>query len=391
MDKLKNLSLRKTITLYLCVSLILGFFLSALVVGLAENIQQNIWRKYADLEAYQEVSMEESRYYRAVIPRPSAMDMTPLDYRISELCDFLETYGILCISIGGSCEAVFLFYKHKLKPPIEELEVASKKIGKNNLDFRIAYENKDELGELCREFEHMRRQLEENNQKLWRTIEEEKALRAAVSHDIRSPLAVLKGYLEILADFSQEGLLNQEEGNAMLEECRRQLSRMEKFVESMGKISSLEKRKLYSERVEGKELEQEILKEIAVLDKENKTKLQMYGISQAFWGDREVILEVLENLLSNALRYSREQIGIQVYVLPEELRIQIQDDGQGFAGNPQELTKAFYQQNVKDSLKHTGMGMYISRLYCEKHGGRLLLENLPEGGAAVTAVFRRIK
>ena len=56
----------------------------------------------------------------------------------------------------------------------------------------------------------------------------------------------------------------------------------------------------------------------------------------------------------------------------------------------EEVTKLFYQQNIKDSLKHTGMGMYISRLYCEKHGGQLLLENEENGGAVITAVFHRI-
>ena len=46
--------------------------------------------------------------------------------------------------------------------------------------------------------------------------------------------------------------------------------------------------------------------------------------------------------------------------------------------------------NVKDSLKHSGMGMYISRLYCEKHGGQLLIENEKQSGAVITAVFHRI-
>ena len=49
------------------------------------------------------------------------------------------------------------------------------------------------MGRLCREFERMRGQLAENNQQLWKMLEEEKALRAAIAHDIRSPLSVLEG------------------------------------------------------------------------------------------------------------------------------------------------------------------------------------------------------
>ena len=61
-----------------------------------------------------------------------------------------------------------LFYKHKLKCPIEELELASRQVGRNNLDFHITYENEDEMGGLCKEFERMRGQLAENNQQLWK-------------------------------------------------------------------------------------------------------------------------------------------------------------------------------------------------------------------------------
>ena len=50
----------------------------------------------------------------------------------------------------------------------------------------------------------------------------------------------------------------------------------------------------------------------------------------------------------------------------------------------------FHQKNIKDSLSHTGMGMYLARLYCEKHNGKLLLENRETGGAIVTAIFHRI-
>ena len=107
-------------------------------------------------------------------------------------------------------------------------------------------------------------------------------------------------------------------------------------------------------------------------------------------GDKEVILEVTENLLSNALRYARKEVEIKVYLTASELKIRVKDDGAGLQADREEVTKLFYQQNIKDSLKHTGMGMYISRLYCEKHGGQLLLENEENGGAVITAVFHRI-
>lgn len=59
-------------------------------------------------------------------------------------------------------------------------------IAEEDLDFHMAYENEDEMGMLCREFERMRGQLEENNRRLWQMIEDERDTRAAIAHDIRS-------------------------------------------------------------------------------------------------------------------------------------------------------------------------------------------------------------
>lgn len=167
---------------------------------------------------------------------------------------------------------------------------------------------------------------------------------------------------------------------------------MNTFVETMQKMSSLDKRELVLEEITGEQLKKDIKAEIDILEKqfEKSCILFVEETQDSFYGDREVILEVTENLLSNALRYAKQQIKIELSVAKEKVQICVKDDGIGFGKNIEEITKPFYQQNIKDSLKHAGLGMYISRLYCEKHGGRLLLENGENTGAVITAVFRRI-
>ena len=71
----------------------------------------------------------------------------------------------------------------------------------------------------------------------------------------------------------------------------------------------------------------------------------------------------------------------------EELTVEVVDDGEGFSQNTDTVTKPFYHGDSRDNLQHFGMGMYISRVYCERHGGRLITENTREGGAAVKAIF----
>lgn len=391
MDKIRNLSVRKTILLYMAVSLICSFFLSALISRIAMETQNQIWWDYVDEDEYFEMA-EEGADYMIDVPRPSAYEMTPPDHAVSELCDFLQTYTVLLLSIAGSCAAVFLFYRDKLKKPMEELKQASQKIAQNDLDFHITYENRDEMGRLCQEFERMRKQLAENNQKLWRMIEDEKALRAAIAHDIRSPLSVLKGYQEMLMEYLPDETIDIKKAMEMLTESGKQIARMDIFVETIRKMSSLEQRKLLQGKITAAQLKSDVQAELDILEKtsEKRIVLQVSGTEEVFLGDKEMILEVTENLLSNALRYAKKEVEIIIYVSRPELRICVKDDGNGFEESVEEVTKAFYQQNVKDSLKHTGMGMYISRLYCEKHGGKLIVENKEQSGAAVTAIFRRI-
>ncbi len=392
-EKIRNLSVRKTIILYMFISLVLCFLLSAWIVRRAERIQNTVWWKYADQESYKElVKPGRGRYIYESVVRPASSEMSPEDLRVSEFCDFVETWTVLLLSAAGSLGAIFLFYRHKLKNPIAELAAASERIAGNDLNFSITYENRDEMGQLCREFERMREQLAKNNRELWNALEEERILRAAIAHDIRSPLSVLKGYQEMLMEFLPDETIDREEAMEMLSESKKQIDRMDVFVDTMQKLSSLEHREMLASEISGKQLEEELQAELDILGKgkEIDTVLEVSGTKECFLGDKEVILEVVENLLSNALRYGKEQVEIKVSVTGEELEICVRDDGSGFTRDIEEVTRAFYKQNVKDSLKHEGMGMYISRLYCEKHGGKLLIENEESGGAVVKALFRRI-
>lgn len=437
MEKIRNLSVRKTILLYIAIAIFCSFFLSAWIVRIADRTQIQIWRKYLKEETYPEMVRPEDRpaypgqdiyeipgqdIYEIPgqdiygipgqdifeipepdnfkipepdipeIPRPHPYEMTLSDLFLSEFCDFLQTYTILLLSMAGICIAVFFFYRDKIKRPTEELERASKNIAMNNLDFHITYENRDEMGRLCREFERMKEQLAENNRILWKNIEEEKALRAAIAHDIRSPLSVLRGYQEMLLEYLPGGAIDIDEAMKMLAESMAQIDRMDDFVETMRSLSSLEERRLNAGEITADRLRADIQAELDILEKKSGKRivLQVLAANEIFCGDKEIILEVTENLLSNALRYAEQQVEIIVKEAYSELKICVRDDGTGFQESAEEITKPFHQQNVKDSLKHTGMGMYISRLYCEKHGGELILENDGSKGAVVIAIFHRI-
>ncbi|MDO4469774.1 MAG: HAMP domain-containing sensor histidine kinase [Bacillota bacterium] len=388
MEKIRNLSLKKAIVFYVTVSFIVTFFLSVFTVNIAAEIQNNIWWKYTDQEEYFKSLRNEG--YETIIARPRREEMSKMDWHISETCDFLQTYGILLWSIAGSIVAVGIFYKNKLKKPIEELKEASKLIAKDELEFHITYENQDEMGMLCQEFEKMRSQLEENNKVLWRMIEDEKALRAAIAHDIRSPLAVLKGYQEMLLEFLPTGEMGKEETEEILLEGMKQIERLNRFIETMRKMTRLEEREPIYQEIELVRLKENLEKEIKILEKETEKQCEIMikGDRKTAFADEEMVREVLQNLLANAFRYAKTSVEVIISAEPSKLVITVEDDGIGFQEDANKVTQAFYHSNPKDDLKHFGMGMYISRVFCERHGGGLYIEQNKGEGAKVKAVFK---
>ncbi len=408
MEKIRNLSLKRTLVLYMVLALTAGFLLSAVIGYGAERLQKWIWYQYID----------EEEYYKAIelgremaVLRPAQSEMRRADLWLSELCDFLQTYGVLCCAIAGSVLAVGMFYRNKLSRPISELRRASRRIGENDLDFRMEYGNRDEMGQLCLQFERMRSQLAENNRRMWRMVEEEKALRAAIAHDIRSPLTILRGYQEMLLEFVPEGAMSGPEIMEMLREGMGQIERMNRFIETMRKLSSFEERKLLYRETSLETLAESIRKNAGLMGQDmgkvctvavrprggpgqpagqdlgERDGTDSRSGARRLLLDEELILEVVENLLSNALRYAKTEVWVRLAQAGDALEIVVADDGAGFVADAEEVTKPFYHTNPQDDLKHFGLGMYICRVYCERHGGRLLVENRPQGGGAVKAVF----
>ncbi len=420
--KIRNLSIRKTIILYMFLTLTLSYLLGYVVIHKAERTQLKIWEKYMgesyfrqleELKVTKSISgaweetmgsppQEEPPQSLPEVHRINPMEMSSRDRILSEMCDFLQTYSILVISCIGTVFAVFLFYRNKLKMPLTQLTEASAAIADNNLEFTISYSNADEMGQLCREFETMRRQLAENNSRMWKMIEQEKALRASVAHDIRSPLAVLKGYQEMMLEFVPGGALEPEKEMEMLEEGQKQIQRMEDFLDRMKSLSSLEEREIRRQEVSLPGLAEQYRKNLEILAEGSGKKCELWlkeGKETAKI-DVDIVTEVMENLLTNALRYARETVTVLLEADNGEFHIEVQDDGRGFteseetltsiyyhANAEETLTSIYYHANAEDDLTHFGMGLYLCRIYCEKHGGQLLLGNHKETGGKVVAIF----
>ena len=221
------LSIKKSLIYYIVISSLLSVIISIGVMNGARVIQNSVWSKYKTIEEYKEIYDFYNKYYGYITeaPRISSSFMSQSDNIIVEICDFLETWTLLIITITLNSITSYLFFKRKLKKPLALLEIGANEIFNNNLDFEIEYDCMDEFGKLCKSFDKMRIQLIDNNQKMWNRIIEEKEFHASIAHDIRVPLMVLEGYVETILEFYPEDNISKHEVLAELNKCNVQIAR----------------------------------------------------------------------------------------------------------------------------------------------------------------------
>lgn len=288
---------------------------------------------------------------------------------------------ILCIGITS-----ILFYKKQLQKPLEILGAAANNISDNNLDFTIVYDRQDELGKLCLSFEKMRLALQNNNMEMWRQVEERRRLNAAFSHDLRTPLTVLKGQSEMLAKYSPQ--MSEQKIIEIAQMMRRHIIRLEQYVNTMNSLQRLEDWEIQKNDTDIADVIRQMEDTADTICKTKELVLKKHcGDNAALCLDSSVILQVYENLLANAVRYAVNVISVSVSVKDDWFSINVSDDGKGFTAEElSEAIKPFYKSSDKISQEHFGMGLNVCKILCEKHGGYLKLEN--NNGASVTAAFR---
>ena len=269
------------------------------------------------------------------------------------------------------------------------LFMASDRIAANDLDFSIAYDRKDEMGLLCKAFEKMRSALANNNREMWRQMDERQKINAAFSHDLRTPLTVIEGHLGILQKYTPEGKVSAADAMETYAVMAGQIERLKSYVSSMNTLQRLEDVPVVRKSMPTEELIAQLndTAEIVCGDKQlsvlNKTVTAQISV------DSQIVMQVFENILSNAVRYAKSSISIQYAVDPDRFSITVTDDGKGFDDIAlKSATNPFYTTEKRaDTVQHLGLGLNICKILCERHNGSIVLSNNMRTGASVTVRF----
>ena len=391
MDKIKypgrNLSLRKSLVLYVVVFVLIALTLSVLTFALCDNAVQQIRASYPSSgEKYYLTNEQGEQLGDGVLIGSTPVITSERDRFALALLEALPTLAATGCSVLCILAAALLFYRNKLKKPIAELMVASEKISNNDLDFSIEYNSKDELGQLCSSFELMRSTLASNFSAMWRQVEERKRLNAAFAHDLRTPLTVLKGQSEMLGEYAPQ--MSEDKIISTAETMRHHIIRLESYISTMNDLQRLEDIAIKKELVSIKEIEKQMCStgKTVCTDKEFIFRQNILN-AQNVTVDISVLMQVYENLLSNALRYADSKIIVSIEESDGLLILTIADDGEGFtAKDLLNATNPYYKAKNETNDEHFGIGLNICKILCEKHGGYLQISN--ENGAKVVAAFK---
>ena len=306
-------------------------------------------------------------------------------YRISQVCMVLLPF---LFAVIGITLCAWWFYHKVLEPPITVLMDATTHIQDRDLSFQINFDGQDELGQLCAAFEKMRQTLYENNRQLWSMLEERRALQASVAHDLRNPIAIMTGYVEYLQENRQGGTLTDEKLEKALANLGITAERMGHYTDTMRDLGAIEETEVHRREVELPEFLQHMADSLSILFQNTEVRFacDFHVPAGRVVLDGELLYRVLENLISNALRFAEHQIELAFYLEHGTLSATVTDDGPGFSEKLlQKKTALFYSEDT--SGKHLGLGLAVSRVLCQKHGGTIELSNQSPHGACVKATI----
>ena len=384
MEKIKRrLSDLPIPTMFLLLTIV--FLLIAMVVveverTLLHNAQCSIAFRYSDIvEGFNGVKVWGDHMTFTLSPQDSQF------MRFYELLLWVlppATYFICIITAGA------IFYRRKIKVPLALLSSAAQRIAGQDLDFSIHYEKRDEMGELCSAFEKMRSALETNNRVLWRQIDDRKRLNGAFSHDLRTPLTVLEGQLGILQKYGPEGRLTEQDISESYAAMAKQIDRLKIYVSSMNDLQRLEDIEVIRQTLPVTDFVLQLKDTASMLCGNKRLMFANEVAAPTVFISSEIVMQVFENLLSNAVRYARHSISIVCCAAGRCFTINVSDDGPGFCDIAlKSATDPFYTTEQKDRGQHFGLGLNICKILCERHGGEIILSNRPAGGASITASF----
>jgi signal transduction histidine kinase len=288
--------------------------------------------------------------------------------------------------------SVFFILTRRLR----SLSDAVRAFEKGDLTRRVPVQGTDELGALGRTFNEMASTIAADVEKLRQAERMRRDLIGNISHDLRSPLASIQGYLETMV--LKETTLSAEDRKTFLEVSLRNTSHLQRLVEELLELATLDARQvpLRPEPLQIAELAQDVALKLAPEAQRAGVALTVEpdGELPLVSGDVGMIERVLTNLIENALRFTPAGGTVRAILdgRPQSVRVTVADTGAGIM--PEDLPHIFERFYRADKSRDrttggAGLGLAIARQIVELHGSTLEVQSAPGQGARFSFVLAR--
>lgn len=289
---------------------------------------------------------------------------------------------ILVLTIVLSIILVLINTKF-LVNPLSKLTAATNELSEGNFSIKLEIERDDEIGKLAKGFKHMAEQLDKLDQTKNEFI-------SNVSHDIQSPLSNIKGYSNLL----KKNTLNQEDKDLYISIINNEINRLSNLTKQLLLLASLDKQDDLLKKTTYSLSDQ--LKDVIF---NHQWSISEKGIMASYSlpdtqinGDRTLLYNVWENLLTNAIKYNKENGNLDISILENEhdIDIRFKDSGIGFSEEVQEqMFDRFYREDSSRTkeVEGTGLGLSIVASIVDLHGGQIQIDSEKHVGSTFTIIL----
>ncbi len=295
-------------------------------------------------------------------------------------------------------DAILMMWVYRsVVSPLGRLQVATKKIKDGNLDFNLEVENDDEIGQLCQDFEEMRIRLKESAEEKVQYDKENKELISNISHDLKTPITAIKGYVEGIMD----GVASSPEKlDRYIRTIYNKANDMDKLIDELTFYSKIDTNKIpYTfSKINVSNYFGDCIDEVGLEMEARNIELGYFNYVDEdviIIADAEQMRRVINNIISNSVKYMDKKSGIiniRIKDVGDFIQVEIEDNGKGIpAKDLPSIFDRFYRTDSSrnSSQGGSGIGLSIVKKIIEDHGGRIWATSKEGIGTEIHFVLRK--
>ena len=308
--------------------------------------------------------------------------------------DIQELYLIIVFCTASAL--IFWIYR-TVSLPLAKLQAAARNIKEGNLDFEIKNETNDEIGQLCQDFEEMRLRLKANAEEKVAYDKENKELISNISHDLKTPITAIKGYVEGIMDGVAD---TPEKMDKYIKTIYNKAIDMDRLINELTTYSGIDNNRIpYNfHRINVADYFGDCVEEVGLDLEQRGIKLNYSNLvspDTVVIADPEQMKKVINNIISNSVKYMDKPDGhIDIRILDEvdSIRVEIEDNGKGIAQKDlQKIFERFYRTDASRNSAQggSGIGLSIVKKIVEDHGGYVWATAKEGEGTCMHFVLRK--